>query len=306
MTPKVSAAYLYFLYLINVFFFGSSWMFNKMVLNEGAGPVWAATLRQSIAALAFLLVFLFRRPGVRPSRRDILLISIYGISMLALAHVFSFMGQQYLNSGLASIIFSIFPIMVLLISGILMPRREPLTLMKFLGSIIGFSGIIFIFYSKNTSDTASVSLSGILLVLLAVFVNAVPNVLIKRDGGNIDPLLLNTGGMLVAVLFLIPFAFIAEGVPHFALSPKLLLAELYLGIFCSAVAFFIYFYLLRKISVFKMSLSAYLTPLVAILLGYVFFDEKLFINHYIGMLLIMAGIFISGIKHAGKAKAGTL
>lgn len=306
MTPKVSAAYLYFLYLINVFFFGSSWLFNKMVLNEGAGPVWAATLRQSIAALAFLLVFLLHRPKVRPSRRDILLISIYGISMLALAHVFSFMGQQYLNSGLASIIFSIFPIMVLLISGILMPRREPLTLMKFLGSIIGFSGIIFIFYSKNAGDSAFVSLSGILLVLLAVFVNAVPNVLIKRDGGNIDPLLLNTGGMLVAVLFLIPFAFITEGVPNFTLSAKLILAELYLGVFCSALAFFIYFYLLRKISVFKMSLSAYLTPLVAILLGYVFFDEKFFINHYIGMLLIMAGIFISGIKHAGKAKAGTL
>lgn len=281
-------------------------MFNKMVLNEGAGPVWAATLRQSIAALVFLLVFFIRRPKILPGRRDILLIIIYGICMLALAQVFSFMGQQYLNSGLASIIFSIFPIMVLLISGILMPKREPFTLMKLLGSIIGFSGIIFIFYTKNTGDPALVSLSGVLLVLLAVFVNAVPNVLIKRDGTHIDPLLLNTGGMLVAVLFLIPFAFITEGVPRFALSGKLLLAELYLGIFCSAAAFFIYFYLLRKISVFKMSLSAYLTPLVAILLGYVFFNEKLFINHYIGMLLIMTGIFISGIKHAGKTKAKTI
>ncbi|MDX9780817.1 MAG: DMT family transporter, partial [bacterium] len=195
---------------------------------------------------------------------------------------------------------------ILLISGVLMPRREPLTLMKILGSIIGFSGIILIFYSRDIALSDSTSWKGILLVLLAVFVNAVPNVLIKRDGKNIDPLILNVGGMLAAVLFLFPFALLTEGLPRFPLTPVLILAELYLGIFCSALAFFLYFYLLRKISVFKMSLSAYLTPLVAVFLGYVFFAEKLSVNHYIGMILIMTGIFITGIRHARKPRTKTL
>lgn len=296
----------YLFFAVNVFLFGSSWMFNKIVLNEGAGPVWAATIRQSIAAFVFLIVFFIRRPKLQLQRKEIMLIVLYGICMMALAHVFSFMGQQYLYSGLASIIFSFFPLAVLLISFFLIPEQEPFSLRKITGSLIGLSGIVLIYYSKDIALPGAVSAAGVFFVLLAVFVNAFPNVLIKRDGRSLDPLVLNTGGMFVAVVFLVPLAFIMEGVPDFKFSGALILSELYLGIFCSAAAFFLYFWLLQRISVFKLSLSAYLTPLVAILLGRLFFAETLSLNHYIGMLLILTGIFITGTKHARSPEAKSL
>lgn len=297
---------LYFLFIVNVFLFGSSWMFNKIVLNEGAGPVWAAAIRQSIAAFVFLIIFIIRRPKLQLQRKEIRLIVLYGICMMSLAHVFSFMGQQYLYSGLASIIFSFFPLAVLMISFIIIPDQEPFSLRKITGSLIGLSGIVLIYYSKDIGLPEAVSAAGVLFVLLAVFVNAFPNVIIKRDGRSLDPLVLNTGGMMVAVIFLLPLAFIVEGVPDFAFSGALILSELYLGVFCSAVAFFLYFWLLQRVSVFKLSLSAYLTPLVAILLGWLFFAETLMLNHYIGMLLILTGIFITGTKHVRSPEAKTL
>jgi drug/metabolite transporter (DMT)-like permease len=303
---KIPRYLLYLLFALNVFLFGSSWMFNKMVLNEGAGPFWAAALRQSVALCVFLIVFLIKRPRYRLSKQDKILIVLYGLCMMALAHVFSFIGQQTLYSGLASIIFSFFPLAVLIISFILIPEKEPLSFKKVLGSLVGLAGIFMIYYSKDISRPGAVSAAGIFFILAAVFVNALPNVLIKRDGRELDPLILNTFGMLVAVVFLIPLAFIVEGVPDFTFTPTLILSELYLGIFCSAVAFFLYFWLLQRISVFKLSLSAYLTPFVAIVLGAVFFAETLSINHYIGMLLILTGISITGIKHAGKTQATSL
>ena len=273
-----------------------------MVLQEGVSPLWGAALRQSIAAVVFLIAFMIKRPKLNLTRKHIKLIVIYGVFMMALGHVFSFYGQQHIDSGLASIIFSFFPLAVILISAILIPRKEPLTLRKIVGTLLGFAGIVLLFYTQNMLSAGTVQLLGIAFVLMSVFVNSLPNVIIKRDGIELDPLILNTGGMLIASILLLSTAFIAEGVPSFALTKRLIFAELYLGIVCSAVGFFLYFWLMRHISVFKLALTAYITPLVAVFLGYVFYNEILSLNHYIGMLLIFTGIFITEFKMNSKFK----
>ena len=302
MISRPAKILLYLAFIVNIFVFGSSWMFNKMVLQEGVSPLWGAALRQSIAAVVFLIAFMIKRPKLNLTRKHIKLIVIYGVFMMALGHVFSFYGQQHIDSGLASIIFSFFPLAVILISAILIPRKEPLTLRKIVGTLLGFAGIVLLFYTQNMLSAGTVQLLGIAFVLMSVFVNSLPNVIIKRDGIELDPLILNTGGMLIASILLLSTAFIAEGVPSFALTKRLIFAELYLGIVCSAVGFFLYFWLMRHISVFKLALTAYITPLVAVFLGYVFYNEILSLNHYIGMLLIFTGIFITEFKMNSKFK----
>ncbi len=302
MNTRPPLILLYLLFFVNVLLFGSSWMFNKIVLEEGASPIWAAAIRQSIAALVFLLVFFIKRPAVRLNKKQVRLIVFYGVFMMALAHVFAFSGQGHIGSGLASIVFSFFPLAIVIISSILIPKSEPLTVKKVAGTIVGLAGIVVIFYTRGGTEAEGSRVLGIFLILLSVFVNALPNVVIKRDGAELDPLVLNTFGFLIAAPLLLLFALIFEGLPGFAFTPKMLLSELYLGILCSALGFFLYFYLLRHISVFKMALSAYLTPVVAVMLGYLFFDEKLSIDHYIGMFLIFTGIFITEIKHYVKRR----
>jgi len=295
---------LYLAFIVNIFVFGSSWMFNKMVLVEGASPLWATVMRQGIAAIVFIIFFLIRRPKLNLSKKHIFLIIIYGVFMMALGHVFTLLGQQHIDSGLASIIFSFFPLAVMLISAIIIPKDEPFTLKKLLGTLLGLTGIALLFYTQNMLDTGSKQLIGITFILLSVFVNSLPNVIIKRDGIDLDPLVLNTGGMLIASVLLLVSAFTFEGLPDFTLTKRMIFAELYLGIISSAVGFFLYFWLLRHVSVFKMALTAYMTPLVAVFLGYVFYNEILSLNHYIGMLLIFTGIFITEFKKTSKIKPG--
>jgi drug/metabolite transporter (DMT)-like permease len=300
MNNRPAKILLYLAFIVNILVFGSSWMFNKMVLQEGVPPIWGAAMRQSIAALVFLIVFLIKRPKLNLSKKHIILIVIYGVFMMALGHIFSFYGQQHIESGLASIIFSFFPLAVILISAILIPKKEPLTLRKIAGTVLGFAGIVLLFYTQNMLGSGTTQILGIVFVLISVFVNSIPNVIIKRDGAELDPLILNTGGFLIASILLLSTAFIVEGAPNFALTKQLIFAELYLGIICSAVGFFLYFWLMRYISVFKLALTAYMTPLVAVFLGYVFYNEILSLNHYIGMLLIFTGIFITEIKYRRK------
>lgn len=300
MSNRPAKILLYVAFFINIFIFGSSWMFNKMVLVEGAPPLWAASMRQGIAAIVFIIIFLIKRPKLNLTKAHIKLILIYGVFMMALGHIFSLWGQQHIDSGLASIIFSFFPLAVVLISTVLLPKEEPFTLRKLFGTLLGLAGIALLFYTQNMLDAGDKQLLGISFILLAVLVNSIPNVVIKRDGADLDPLVLNTGGMLVASLLLLISALTFEGVPDFVLTRKMIFAELYLGIICSAMGFFLYFWLLRHISVFRMALTAYITPLVAVFLGYIFYNEILSLNHYIGMLLIFTGIFIAEIKYRGK------
>lgn len=220
--------------------------------------------------------------------------------MMALSHLFSFKGQEYINAGLASIVFSFFPLAIALFSSILMPKKEPFTSKKLMGLLIGLSGIVLFFYTQGILAGGKTQIIGILFILASVLTNAFPNVMIKRDGKDLDPLVLNTFGMLLAAFLLVIFTLIIEGRPNFEFSPKLIFAELYLGIICSALGFFIYFWLLSHVSVLKLSLSAYLAPLVAVFLGFTFYNEILTRNHYIGMLLIFTGIFITEFKFRGK------
>lgn len=291
---------LYGAFLLCVLFLGSSWMFNKMLLEEGASPLWAAAIRQCVAALVLLIVFLIRKPRFTLSKRHLILIAIYGVFMMGLAHLFAFMGQQYIFSGLSSIIFSFFPLSIVIVSFIVIPAQEPLKPRKIIGTLLGLLGVVVIFYSRELIQKQESFLLGSTFILLSVFTNALPNVIIKRDGKNLDSLVLNTGGMVIGALFLIASALLFEGTPDFTFTPNMLFAFAYLGIFCSALAFLLYFWMLRHVSVFKLSLSAYLTPLVAIILGYIFYNEILSHNHYIGMLLIFAGIFITEIRGYGK------
>jgi len=300
MRNKPATILLILAYIANIFFFGSSWMFNKMVLVEGAPPLWAAAMRQSIAAIVFLIIFAIKRPKLDLNRKNITLIIMYAVFMMALGHIFALYGQQYIDSGLASIIFSFFPLAVILISAILIPKQEPFTLKKLFGTLIGLLGIALLFYTQNMLEGNGMQVLGIVFILVSVLVNSIPNVIIKRDGADLDPLILNTGGMLLASVLLVISAFTIEGVPAFTLTKRMIFAELYLGIICSAAGFFLYFWLLRHVSVFRMALTAYITPLVAVFLGYIFYNEILSLNHYIGMLLIFAGIFIAELRMRNK------
>lgn len=300
MNNRPAKILLFLAYAANIFFFGSSWIFNKMVLVEGAPPLWAAAMRQSVAAIVFILVFLIKRPKFKLTRSHVLLIVMYGIFMMALGHIFSLMGQQHIDSGLASIIFSFFPLAVILISAVLLPKQEPLTLKKLFGTLIGLIGIALLFYTQNMLEGNGKQVLGIVFILLSVTVNSIPNVIIKRDGRDLDPLVLNTGGMLLASLLLLASALIFEGKPDYEITRRMTFSVLYLGIICSAAGFFLYFWLLRHISVFRMALTAYMTPLVAVFLGYVFYNEILSINHYIGMIFIFMGIFIAEWKINNK------
>jgi drug/metabolite transporter (DMT)-like permease len=271
---------------------GSSWLANKVVLDNGLAPFSAASWRYFFAAIFMILIVLLRRKKLHYSPSDLPLILLHGLLMIAVPNALVFWGQQFISSSLASVLFSVYPLTVALFSHLLLDR-ERLSLRRFGGILLGFIGVAMLFVEKSMFETAF-TIWGMAAVIGQVILVALATVLIKRDGESTDPFILNTGGMLTGALALFIFTLFSEGMPPLP-SATALYALIYLGIFASCVTFVIYFWLMKYVEVTKLSFTAYLTPIVALILGVGFYNENLYMHTILGMLTIFAGIFIADL-----------
>src|SRR6056297_250459 len=118
MQNKPSQTVLLTAFFAVVFFFGSSWLGNKIVLDQGIPPFYGAAGRFSIAAV-FLLFLRFIIPTKHKlTREHVIVILMYGLIMIGLVNAMTFWGMQFITSSLSSIIFSVYPIIIMVLSHI--------------------------------------------------------------------------------------------------------------------------------------------------------------------------------------------
>lgn len=220
---------------------------------------------------------------------------MYGLIMIATVNAMTFWSMQYLSSSLTSIIFSIYPILIMLLSHVLL-KDDKMDTGKISGMLIGFIGVIILFYNKNLFTVHKQEFLGMFIMFISTVINAIPNVLLKKSIEKTDVLTLTGGGMFVGAAALWILALFFNGPPVFELNSTIILSELYLGIICSSAGFFLYFWLLKWMKVSTLSLTAYLTPIVAIILGLILYNEHLPLRQIMGMCLIFAGIYLARKK----------
>lgn len=207
-------------------------------------------------------------------------------------------GEKYINSGLASVLFSVMPFYVALFSIKLLPSEE-INLKKMVGIFTGFLGVIIIFNDQIDLNGTN-AIYGMIAVLISPAFSALGTILGKIARARFHPVTLNTFPILYAslTLFAIHFAFERTGQASFDLTAVLSL--LYLGLFGTALAFVLYFWLLKTTSAVLMSLITFVTPPLALLWGWLVRDEPITLNLVLGMIIIFAGIGI--VSKASKKK----
>jgi len=202
--------------------------------------------------------------------------------------------EQFIPSGLTSVIFAIFPFWVIIFSRFAFPN-EKIGIYKFLGVVIGFIGIAVIFKDELSFDFGS-SMLGIIAAVISAIMQGGVAVVIKKYGEKINPVSINFIPLIITGLVLIPAGFIFEDTTRLAYSNNALFSILYLSTIGTVVAFTIYYWLLKKINIVILSLSSFITPIIAILLGWFFLNEKLNSNHIIGTSLVLIGVLFANFK----------
>jgi drug/metabolite transporter (DMT)-like permease len=275
-------------WLILSLIWGSTWLFIKLGLQD-LPPFTFAGVRFVIAASILLVVIAVRRMPLPRARRDWGLIALTGVMAFSVNYGLLFWGEHRTSSGLAAILQTIIPAFGLIIAHYYLPD-ERITLWKVCGIALGIAGVALIF-SDQASVEGTSALAGSAAIVIGAFCVAYSNVLVKARARHIEPAVLAAGQMICGLVPLLLVGVTFEGNPFtFRWTPLALVSLLYLALVGSAIAFLLFYWLVRNMDVTKTMLIALVTPLFAVLLGLAVLGERLTWRTLAGGALIMSGI----------------
>jgi drug/metabolite transporter (DMT)-like permease len=275
-------------WLVLALIWGSTWLFIKLGL-EDLPPFTFAGIRFVIAAIILLAIIIVRRRPLPRAGRDWALIAGTGLLAFTINYGLLFWGEQRTSSGLAAILQTIIPVFGLVLAHLHLPE-ERITWPKLIGVVLGIAGVALIF-SNQMETGGRAAFHGSLAIVVGAFGAAYSNVLIKARGGRLDYAVLAAGQMIFGLVPLLIIGIIFEGNPlRLRWTPLALISLFYLALVGSAIAFLLYYWLVRHMEVTKTMLIALVTPLIAVGLGMLVRGEELTWRIAAGGVCIMAGI----------------
>ncbi|HZI12089.1 MAG TPA: EamA family transporter [Myxococcus sp.] len=271
---------------------GSTWSVVKVGL-EDLPPLRFLGVRMLVAGLA-LLPFARARGGALDAKTG-WRIAALGWLQLAAPFGLLFIAQQWIPSSWSALLFSTFPVWLLLVGRVLMPGQH-LTAPKLLAAGLGVAGVVVLQHSGlGALEVSGQVLLGCLLTLGAAAIIAVANVLVKQHMGHVPPNVLVFGQTFSSALPMLALSFVLEAGQPVNWTPRAVGATLYLALCGTVLTYLCLYWLLPRISLAALGAMALLDTLVAVVLGVAFLDEPLTLSLVIGGSLILGGAGLANL-----------
>lgn len=277
---------LWFTFILCCLIWGTTWIAIKLGVDQ-APPYTLSSARFLIAVVCLFVIGMIRKVAWPTDLKAALRIAVPGLFMYGLSYGMLYSAERWIDSSLASVLFASFPFVVASLS-LFMLTSERLSLIGWAGLVIGFGGVVLIsFDSIQLSETI---FWGCLLTIGSTVTSAFGLMLHKKWSADSDiivaaTLQMGAGGLLVAL-----FALATEDVARFPLNGMTVGTTLYLALFGSVIAFLCYYWLLKRASAMRVSLIAFVTPVVAVAIGVLAFGESLTRLMLIGSGMILIGV----------------
>lgn len=280
------------LYVLVCLIWGSTWMFIKIGLRDSP-PMWGAALRFIIAAVVLLAFNAATNQRYPEGWLGKWKVAWTGIFTYLASYSFTYLGSQYISSSLASILFAVFPFIVMILMTIML-KEERLTLKAFLGVTVGFLGVVLIF--AEPFEYGSKSLLGMILMVCSPLAAAIGTVSIRKYMHNVPVFPMVALQMTLGATLLTVVAALFEDIGAFRVTTASVGALFFLAILGSIVTFVSYYWLLKRLSLVTMSMVALITPIIAILIG-ALLGETLTVIDYIGAAMVLIGVGVVNLRN---------
>ena len=266
------------------------WGFNFVVMktaNFYFSPELFVTYRFILGAMVLVTaVFISKLPT--PPRKIWGWIFITGALQIAVGAAIVQYCFKFLSAGLVSMLNYTMPVWVTILAYFFL--KEPLTKKKVFGIILSVIGV-GVLMNVDISGKFSV----MLVAIFAAIVWAISNVIMKAKLTKINPLVLTTWQMAVGAILLAIYTAVF-GVVEVRWNLISVACLLYNGIIASALAFFLWAYVLDHMDASKASISVLGVPVVGVLGGVICLGEPLTITMVLGMIMVLSGIVL--VQHS--------
>jgi len=274
-------------YAIACIIWGSTWMAIRISLDSFT-PFLSAGFRFLLASVFIYSLMKFKGIKIQTDKLSVTLYLLMGFFSFVIPFGLVYWGEQFVPSGLASVLFAVNPFFVAIFSYYFI-ASEKVGAHKIIGIVLGFAGLLVIF-SENLIGDIPIYLPGMLAVVISAIMQGGLQVTIKKYGGNLHPLSMNLVPMIIAGVVMTLIGYFFEDMSKVEFTSSGYLSVAYLALFGSLVTFTSYYWLLKRVSVIVLSLIAFITPIIALILGWIFLSEELSARHLIGSFLVLLGV----------------
>ena len=282
-----------FPFLLITLIWGSTWIVIKDQLGT-VPAVWSVAYRFYVAGAAMMGIAGLRGEGWRIGRGGFTLAAMLGTLQFVVNYNFVYASELYITSGLAAVVFALLVVPNALFAWAFFGQR--VTGRFALGSAVAMAGVglLFVQEMRHATTSAGAVLTGLALVLVAVLAASVSNVMQIMPAIKARPVAPLLGwAMLYGATVNAVFGWAFVGPP--VVEPRLgyWIGIVYLGLIASALAFWLYYDVIRKIGPAKAAYSSVMIPIIAMAIstaaeGYIW--SPLAIG---GGLLAIAGLVIA-------------
>lgn len=270
-------------------FWGTTWIFIKIGLEEGLPPISFAASRFILALFIIGIIIFAQKIPLPKTRAQWKLLLITGILQFSINYSLVFWSEQYISSGLAAVLQAMISVFGLPLAWYYLPN-ERITLLKICAVLLGIVGVAVIFNDQLQVRSVS-AFVGSIAIVVGAYAAAHASILIKKNADGLHPVSLLFGQMLCGILPLVIYAFVVEGNPLMLNWTWWAIGSvLYLTIFGTIAAFWLYYWLLSRVESTKAMTISLVTPLIAVIIGAIVLGEKLPPQTAIGGTLIIAGV----------------
>jgi drug/metabolite transporter (DMT)-like permease len=265
---------------------GMPYLFIKIAVEE-ISPSLVAWSRLTIAAVVLLPVA-WKLGALRGLGARWRTLTVFAAVEMAIPWPLLGFGEVHVSSSLAAILVAAVPLFVALLA-MRFDHSERPTVTRLVGMLIGLAGVVALVGIDLGGN--SDELLGALAILVVAFLYAVGPMIVKRRLSDVDPLGPVAASLGIAAMLVTPFALV--DLPDSTPSADTFASIAVLGLLCSALAFLLFFRLIAEVGPGRATVITYVNPVVALALGVAVLDESITTGVAVGLLLILAGSWLS-------------
>lgn len=275
---------------ISMFFWGVSYVWSKVVF-EFYTPITTIFIRLLISVLVLFIFMKLTGKLQFIKRKDLGLLVISAFFNPFLYFVGESYGLKLVSASVSAFIIATIPVFTPIFAfWFLKERLKPLPTA---GLIVSFIGVLFIILRTDLSLDASPW--GIALLFLAVCSAIIYAIILKKLVVRYNPVSLIAWQELIGVMYFLPLFLYFDSSSFFGIRPSTnaLLSLFALGIFASAIAYVLYTFIIKNMSLGKANIYVNLIPVFAAITAYFVLDETFTALKITGMILVISGVVLS-------------
>ncbi|MGC2696384.1 MAG: EamA family transporter [Candidatus Angelobacter sp.] len=269
---------------------GSTYLAMRVVVRD-IPPYVAGTVRYLAAGPVMLAVLALMGRKIRLSATDFRRLLVISILLLSTGNIGVLWGEEYVSSGLASLIVALVPVWVVMIEAWIF-RAGRMTAKGLFGLALGIVGLLVLLWPRIASGThlGRLELVGSGILAGASFLWALGSIFSHRYNLSVDVFVSAAWQMTLAGLVNGGISLAFGQFQKTRWTAPALTAIGYLVIFGSWIGYSAYIYLLEHVPTPKVATYAYVNPIVAVFLGWIILHEHVDIFMLVGSAIIIASV----------------